>query len=67
MEISEIRVLADDKILDMLEDKKEEMYTIRLNASTGELKDTSLFKKVRSDVARLKTVLRERELTAHNK
>ena len=43
---------------------KVEMYTYRIQKESGELKDTTLFRKARRDIARLKTALRERELAA---
>lgn len=62
MYISEIRDMTTEVILDTLEDLKVEMYTYRIQKETGELSDTTLFRKTRRDIARLKTALREREL-----
>lgn len=64
MHTSEIRAMSDDAILDAIEDKMEELWVLRRNDVSGELKDTNMFKKARRDLARLKTVLRERELAA---
>ncbi len=64
MYIDEIRAMSNDAILDKIEDLKVEMYTYRLQRESGELKDTTLFRKTRRDIARLKTALRERELAA---
>ncbi|MYD10084.1 MAG: 50S ribosomal protein L29 [Chloroflexi bacterium] len=64
MHIDEIRAMSTDEVLDKIEDLKVEMYTYRLQKDTGELKDTTLFRKTRRDIARLKTALRERELAA---
>lgn len=64
MYIDEIRALSTDEILDKIEDLKVEMYTFRIQKESGELKDTTLFRKTRRDIARLKTALRERELAA---
>lgn len=64
MYMDEIRALSNDAILDKIEDLKVEMYTYRIQKESGELKDTTLFRKARGDVARLKTALRERELAA---
>lgn len=64
MYIDEIRAMSTDEILDKIEDLKVEMYTFRIQKESGELKDTTLFRKTRRDVARLKTALRERELAA---
>lgn len=64
MYMDEIRSMSTDEVLDKIEDLKVEMYTYRLQKDTGELKDTTLFRKTRRDIARLKTALRERELAA---
>lgn len=64
MFIDEIRAMSSDDILDKIEDLKVDMYTYRLQKDTGELKDTTTFRKTRRDIARLKTALRERELAA---
>ena len=64
MYIDEIREMSTDAILDAIEDLKVEMYTYRIQKESGELQDTTLFRKTRRDIARLKTVLRERELAA---
>ena len=64
MHIDEIRAMSTDEVLDKIEDLKVEMYTYGLQKDTGELKDTTLFRKTRRDIARLKTALRERELAA---
>ncbi len=64
MYVDEIREMSTEEILDAVEDLKVEMYTYRVQKETGELQDTTLFRKARRDVARLKTVLRERELAA---
>ena len=64
MHINEVRALSTDEILDKIEDLKVEMYTFRIQKESGELKDTTLFRKTRRDIARLITALRERELAA---
>jgi len=64
MYIDEIRDMSTEDILDAIEDLKVELYTLRIQKETGELQDTTSFRKARRDVARLKTVLRERELAA---
>lgn len=64
MYIDEIRAMSTDDILDKIEDLKVEMYTYRIQKESGELQDTTLFRKTRRDIARLKTALRERELAA---
>jgi len=60
----ELRGKTDDQLFDMYEDLKEEVYRLRLNHATGELVDTSQFKQTKRTIARLLTILRERELAA---
>jgi large subunit ribosomal protein L29 len=64
MLIDELRVKDDEALLDLYEDLKEELYKLRLNHATGELVDTSQFKKTKRTLARVLTVMRERELEA---
>ena len=60
--ISELRRLNDDELLELYEEKKEAMYTLRQNSASGELADTNSTKRTRHDIARILTILREREL-----
>ena len=62
MYVDELRKKQDDELVDLFEDLKESLYTLRINRGTGELVDTTQFRKTRRDIARVLTVLREREL-----
>lgn len=62
--IDELRAKDNEALLDLYEDLKEEMYVLRLNHATGELVDTSQFKKTKRTLARVLTIMRERELAA---
>lgn len=64
MYVSELREKQDEELVDLFEDLKEELYKLRLSHVTGELVDTTQFRNTRHDVARILTVLRERELAA---
>lgn len=64
MRARELRAMTEEQLRDKYEDLKQELYTLRINKATGELKDTSMIKKTRQVIARLLTVLRERELAA---
>lgn len=64
MKSRELRSLNDQQLLERYEDLKAEMFKMRQNAITGELTDTSVVRLNRREVARLLTVLRERELAA---
>ena len=64
MKISEIQALATPEIEAKLEDTREELFHLRFQFKTGELTDYSRLKDVRRTIARLETVLRERQLAA---
>lgn len=60
--IREIRALSDKDLIDAIEDNREQLYTLRLNKASGELKDANLIRANRHNLARMMTVLRERQL-----
>jgi len=64
MNISEIRDLNDEEILNALEDQKEALFNLRFQKASGQLEDTNAPRRTQRSIARLKTVLRERELAA---
>ena len=59
---TEIRDLPMDELLQRLSDTKEELFNLRFQNATGQLDNYSRLRELRHDVARLKTVIREREL-----
>jgi large subunit ribosomal protein L29 len=63
MEAREIRALATEEIHRKLEEAQEELFNLRFQWSTGQVKDNNRLIQVKRDVARLKTILREKELT----
>ena len=62
MKISEIRELSNEEINAKLKESKEELFNLRFLQATGNLEKPSRIRDLRHTVARLKTVLREREL-----
>jgi len=62
MKISEIRELSNEEINAKLKESKEELINLRFQQATGNLEKPSRIRDLRHTVARLKTVLREREL-----
>ncbi len=62
MKIKEIRELSNEDILKKVKESKEELFNLRFQQSTGNLEKPSRVRDLRHQVARLKTVLREREL-----
>ena len=58
----EIRDLTNEQILAKIEEYKEELFNLRLSQATGNLEKPSRIRELRKLVARMKTILREREL-----
>lgn len=61
MKISEIRQLSTAEIKDRLTREAENVVTLRFQLATSQLTNTSLISKARKDIARMQTVLTERE------
>ena len=62
MKVKEIRELSTEEINKKLVETKEELFNLRFQQATGNLEKPSKIRELRHQVARLKTVLREREL-----
>ena len=62
MKVEDIRDWDDVEILARLKELKEEQFKLRFQSAMMELENPGLMRGVRRDIARLKTVLREREL-----
>jgi len=61
---AELRDLTEDQLLERAESAKEELFNLRFQLATGQLDNASRIRKVRHDIARIATVLREREIEA---
>jgi large subunit ribosomal protein L29 len=59
---SELRELPDEELLSRIDGAKEELFNLRFQLATGQLDNTARLKELRHDVARIATVLREREI-----
>jgi large subunit ribosomal protein L29 len=64
MQIFEIRSFSDSDIQTKLKEIQEELFNLRFQKAIGQLKDPNQMTALKRDMARLKTVLRERELSA---
>lgn len=62
MKVNEIRNLTTDEIKVKIKESKEELFNLRFQQATGNLEKPSRIRELRHTVARLKTVLKEREL-----
>ena len=61
MKVKEIRELSTEEINKKLVEAKEELFNLRFQQATGSLEKPSRIRELRHTVARLKTVLKERE------
>jgi large subunit ribosomal protein L29 len=59
---AELRELPDDELVVRMEAAKEELFNLRFQLATGQLDNPARMKQVRHDVARIATVLRERQI-----
>ncbi len=62
MKVSEIRALGDEELLKQLEEAHEELFNLRFRLATRQLGNHRELPRVKKEISRLKTVLREREL-----
>jgi large subunit ribosomal protein L29 len=58
----ELRELPDDELTARIDSAKEELFNLRFQLATGQLDNPARIREVRHDVARIHTVLREREI-----
>jgi large subunit ribosomal protein L29 len=61
---SELRELNDETLLQRLAEAREEHFNLRFQNATGQLDNTTRLRDVRRDIARLLTLLRQREIQA---
>jgi large subunit ribosomal protein L29 len=61
MKATDVRELTTDEIVARIEQLKEELFRLRFRSATMELENPMLLRTLRRDIARLNTVLRERQ------
>ena len=66
MKASEIKYLTDPELETKLSELKAELFNLRFQLAVNQLDNPTKIKAVKKDIARIKTVQRERELTANN-
>ncbi|MFP4104692.1 MAG: 50S ribosomal protein L29 [Phycisphaerae bacterium] len=64
MKISEVRQLSDEELQNELDRLHRHLFDLRSQSVTEKLEDPSMIRKARRDIARIKTIMRERELAA---
>ena len=61
MQAEEIRELTDEDVLSRIAELEEERFRLRFRSATETLEDPLRFRVIRKDIARMKTILRERQ------
>ena len=64
MKAKEIKEMTNDELAKKLESLKEELFNLRFRHATGQLENPNVLNTVKKDIARVKTVIREREIKA---
>ncbi len=62
MKASELRELSTEELMEKEKALKQELFNLRFQKATGQLGNTAAIPKTKRDLARVKTILREREL-----
>ena len=65
MKAAELRELNDAELANRLREFREELFNLRFQNATGQLDNSTRVGQVRKDIARCETLLREREIAAH--
>ena len=61
MKIEDVRALTADQLSDQLVQLKKEQFNLRFQAATGQMEKTHSVGQVRKDIARIKTVMRQKK------
>jgi large subunit ribosomal protein L29 len=62
---TELRELTDETLVDRLSEAKQELWKRRLDLATGQLDGTAEITNYKREIARIHTLMREREIQAH--
>ena len=62
MKAKELRDLTGEELMNKLNDFKSELFSLRFQLATGQLENTARIKFVKKDIARVKTIIREKEI-----
>lgn len=63
MKASEIRGMSMEEMLRKVDDLKQELFNLRFQHETGQLENPQKMKQTKRDIARVKTIKKESELT----
>lgn len=63
MKAKDLRELSEDELREKLNESSQELFNLRFQKATGQLGNTAMIGKMKKELARIKTVLRETELS----
>lgn len=64
MKASELRIMSDEQLVERVDELREEWRQLRFDRAVGRLADTKRIWHIRRDIARIRTIQREREIAA---
>jgi large subunit ribosomal protein L29 len=67
MKAKELRELSEDELGEKAEELSRELFNLRFQKATGQLGNTAIIPKTKRELARVKTVLREMEISSAGK
>lgn len=62
VKVKEIKEMSADELRKALDDSKDELFKLKFQLATGQLDNPMRIKEVKKDIARVKTIIRQREL-----
>lgn len=65
MKANEIRNISTTDLEGKINDLKTELFNLRFQLATGQLENTARIRQVKKDIARMKTIIRERDLNVN--
>ena len=60
--LRELKEMTNDELANELKNLKQELFNLRFQSATGQLGNVMVIQKTKRDIARVKTIIREREL-----
>ncbi len=63
MKAKDLRELSEDELREKMNESSQELFNLRFQKATGQLGNTAVIGKTKKELARIKTVLRETELS----
>ncbi len=61
MKAGDLKTKSDDQLKDQLLELRKETFNLRFQAASGQLENTARFRQVRRDIARIQTILKQRQ------